>query len=163
MKKLTKHYSQHMYLFVIYGLFIVCLLGIFFLFTYHHYKKNTLEDASKDLENMCASVENSVEMQLDTRSSISMNLVYSNAIKTNFKEFSDIYRKKTITNSERVTSHDRIDAIHDIITAIIGAYQSASAINLYSKMCIRDRSFTELPTQISNRSSGTQNAARSSS
>ena len=132
MKKLTKHYSQHMYLFVIYGLFIVCLLGIFFLFTYHHYKKNTLEDASKDLENMCASVENSVEMQLDTLSTISMNLVYSNAIKTNFKEFSDIYRKKTITNSERVTSHDRIDAIHDIITAIIGAYQSASAINLYS-------------------------------
>lgn len=132
MKKMTKHYSQHMYLFVIYGLFILSLLCIFFLFTYHHYKTNTLEEASRDLENMCASVENSVEIQLDNLSTISMNLVYSNAIKTNFREYSDLYQKKYITASDKVTSRERIDAIHDIITAIIGAYQSASAINLYT-------------------------------
>lgn len=131
-KKPTKHYSQHMYLFVIYGLFILCLLGIFFLFTYRHYKANTLEEASRDLENMCASVENSVEIQLEHLSTISMNLVYSNAIKTNFRDFSDLYRKKYTTARDRVTSQDRIDAIHDIVTALIGAYQSASAINLYS-------------------------------
>jgi two-component system sensor histidine kinase YesM len=84
---MAKHYSQHMYLFIIYSLFILCILCIFFFFTYRHYKKNALENAAKDLENMCASVENSVEIQLDDISTISMNLVYSNTIKTNFKEF----------------------------------------------------------------------------
>lgn len=64
-KKTTKHYSQKMYLFVIYGLFILLLLGIFFFFTYTHYRKNALEEARKDLENMCASVEDSVETQLN--------------------------------------------------------------------------------------------------
>ncbi|WP_235839243.1 cache domain-containing sensor histidine kinase [Clostridium sp. Marseille-P2415] len=132
MKKMAKRYSQHMYLFVIYGFFILCLLGIFFFFTYRHYQKNTLEEAAKDLENMCASVKNSVEIQLDNISTISMNLVYSNAVKTNFKEFSDIYRKRDITAGELVASRDHIEAIHDIITAIIGAYQSAAAINLYT-------------------------------
>ena len=131
MKKMTKHYSQHMYLFVIYGLFILCLLCIFFFFTYRHYKINALENAAKDLENMCASVENSVEIQLDNISTISMNLVYSNAIKTNFKEFSDISRKNYISTGQLVASRDHVEAIHDIITAIIGAYQSAAAINLY--------------------------------
>lgn len=77
-----------MYLFVIYGLFILLLLGIFFFFTYTHYRKNALEEARKDLENMCASVENSVETQLNNISTISMNIVYSNAVKSNFKEFS---------------------------------------------------------------------------
>lgn len=132
MKKMTKHYSQHMYLFVIYGLFILCLLGIFFLFTFQHYRKNALEEASRDLENMCASVGNSVEVQLDNISTISMNLVYSNAIKTNFREFSDLYHKPYATGNDLVASHNNIEAIHDIITAIIGAYQSAAAINLYT-------------------------------
>lgn len=132
MKKRIRHYSQHLYLFIIYSLFILCLLGVFFSFTYQHYKKNALENAAKDLENMCASVENSVETQLDDISTISMNLVYSNAIKTNFKEFSDISRKNYVTAVQMVDSRNHVEAIHDIITAIIGAYQSASAINLYN-------------------------------
>lgn len=132
MVKLTKHYSQHMYLFVIYGLFILCLLGIFFIFTYHHYEKNTLEEAARDLENMCSSIENSVETQLDSLSSISMNLVYSNAIKANFKEFSTLHSKEEITPGELVVYRSNTENIHDIITAIIGAYQNASAINLYT-------------------------------
>ncbi len=131
MKKRMRRYSQHMYLFIIYSFFILCLLCVFFFFTYRHYKKNALENAAKDLENMCASVGNSVEIQLDDISTISMNLVYSNAIKTNFKEFSDISRKNYITAVQLVDSRDHVEAIHDIITALIGAYQSAAAINLY--------------------------------
>lgn len=131
MKKMAKHYSQHMYLFIIYSLFILCILCIFFFFTYRHYKKNALENAAKDLENMCASVENSVEIQLDDISTISMNLVYSNTIKINFKEFSNISRKNYITASQRVASRNYVESIHDIITAMIGAYQSAASINLY--------------------------------
>lgn len=121
-----------MYLFVIYGLFILTLLGIFFVFTYRHYQKNALEESSRDLENVCASVGNSIETQLDNLSSISMNLVYSNAIKTNFKEFSKLYQESGTSPSNLVSSQEKARAIHDIITAMIGAYQNASAINLYT-------------------------------
>ena len=78
MKKITRHYSQTLYLFVIYGSFILVLLGIFFTYTYSHYRENTLEESKRSLENMCASITNSVEAQLDSLSSISMNIVYSN-------------------------------------------------------------------------------------
>lgn len=132
MKKRGKRYSQHIYLFVIYGFFIVCIMSIFFLFTYKHYQKNAKEDASKDLNNMCASVKNSVELQLNNLSILSMNLVYSNAIKTNFREFSELSKKRYITPREIVASHDHVRTIQDIITAMIGAYQSAASINLYT-------------------------------
>ncbi|WP_243109993.1 sensor histidine kinase [Clostridium sp. E02] len=132
MKKRMKRYSQHIYLFVIYGFLILCLMSVFFLFTYDHYQKNAREEAAKDLNNMCASVKNSVELQLDNLSTISMNLVYSNAIKTNFREFSELSQKRYITPREMVASHDHVKAIQDVITAMIGAYQSAASINLYT-------------------------------
>lgn len=130
--KSARHYSQAMYLFVIYSIFILTLLGIFFIFTYTHYQKTALEEASRDLENMCASVENSVKTQLDNISTISMNVVYSNAIKKNFKEFSSSYKREEETPEDIVTSREKAMAIHDIVTAIIGAYQTASGINLYT-------------------------------
>lgn len=132
MKKITRHYSQTLYLFVIYGFFILTLLGIFFTYTYSHYRENTLEDSKRSLENMCASINNSVEVQLDDLSTLSMNIVYSNMIKTNFREFSDSYRKADEDTSEIVSSRHSAEVIHDIVTAMIGAYQSASEIKLYA-------------------------------
>lgn len=132
MKKNTKRYSQKTYLFVIYGLFILLLLNIFFIFTYSHYQKNALEESTKDLENMCASVKNSVEAQLDNISTISMNIVYSNAIKTNFIEFSNLSQQNGSNAEDLVASREKAMTIHDIVTAMIGAYQSASQITLYT-------------------------------
>ena len=132
MKNSGKQYSQKWYLFIIYGLFILILLVIFFVFTYNHYRKNALMDASKDLENMCASVESSVRIQLDSISSISMNIVYSNAIKMNFREFSTTYQRDGTAPADQAASREKAMAIHDIVTAMIGAYQSASEINLYT-------------------------------
>lgn len=131
-KKSEKQYSQKWYLFIIYGLFILVLLAIFFTFTYTHYRRNALKDASKDLENMCASVESSVRTQLDSLSSISMNIVYSNAIKMNFREFSTSYQRNGTAPVNQADSREKAMAIHDIVTAMIGAYQSASEINLYT-------------------------------
>jgi len=132
MKKISRRYSQTLYLFVIYGTFTLALLGIFFTFTYSYYRNNILENAKNTQENICASVHNAIEAQLDNLSTISMNIVYSNAIKTNFKQFS-MYYQKTGKNPEMlVASHEKAMAIHDIVTAIIGAYQSASNIKLYT-------------------------------
>lgn len=129
---MQKRYSQKMYLFIIYGIFILILLGIFFVFTYTHYKSNMLTEAKKDSENLCVSVNNSIETQLDNLSTISMNIVYSNAIKTNFKEFSHLYQQTGNDPSTAIASREKAQAIHDIVTAIIGAYQTASDIKLYT-------------------------------
>lgn len=132
MKKSTNSYPQRWYLFIIYGLFILSLLVTFFVFTYTHYRNNALKEASKDLENMCSSVGNSVEIQLDNLSSISMNIVYSNAIKSNFKKFSDLYENSGSRPGNLAASREKAMTIQDIVTAIIGAYQSASEVNLYT-------------------------------
>ena len=132
MAKSPKRYSQKMYLFTIYGFFILILLCIFFTFTYTYYKNNTIAEAKKDSENLCVSLSNAVTTQLDNMSTISMNIVYSNAIKNNFKEFSYMYRQ-TGTNPEAlIASREKVTAINEIVTAIIGAYQSASEIKLYT-------------------------------
>ncbi len=81
---------------------------------------------------MCASVESSVRTQLDSISSISMNIVYSNAIKMNFREFSTTYQQDGTAPLDQAASREKAMAIHDIVTAMIGAYQSASEINLYT-------------------------------
>lgn len=132
MKKITRHYSQTLYLFVIYGSFILVLLGIFFTYTYSHYRENTLEESKRSLENMCASITNSVEAQLDSLSTISMNIVYSNMVKTNFREFSSAFQRTGEDQAEIVSSRQSAEVIHDIVTAMIGAYQSASYIRLYN-------------------------------
>ena len=107
------------------------LLGIFFTYTYSHYRENTLEESKRSLENMCASITNSVEAQLDSLSTISMNIVYSNMVKTNFREFSSAFQRTGKDQAEIVSSRQSAEVIHDIVTAMIGAYQSASYIRLY--------------------------------
>lgn len=80
---------------------------------------------------MCASITNSVEVQLDSLSTISMNIVYSNMVKTNFREFSSAFQRTGEDQAEIVSSRQSAEVIHDIVTAMIGAYQSASYIRLY--------------------------------
>ena len=135
MKNITffkKRHSQKLYLFFIYGIFISILLGIFFCVTYSYYKSNIIAEAKRDSENLCTSVTNAVETQLDNLSTISMNIVYSNAIKTNFKDFSNFYRQTGNDPSALVASREKAEAIQEIVTAMIGAYQSASEIKLYT-------------------------------
>ena len=154
MNKITKHYSQTLYLFTVYGSFILVLLGIFFAVTYYKYMVNIRNEAARSLENMCASISNAVETQLDSLSAISLNIVYSNLIKSNFKDFSNNYNtfqeqnqtfaqpeslsfpKGTAAQEESSTpnsaARENAETIHHVVTAMIGAYQSASDIRLYT-------------------------------
>lgn len=91
-----------------------------------------MEDAGNNLETMCASVKNSVELQLDNISTISINIVYSNAIKSNFKDFSNINGDDDKDLTRIAASHQKMTAIAEIVSAMIGAYQSASEIKLYT-------------------------------
>lgn len=121
-----------MYLFGIYGILILILLSTFFACFYHYYTKNLYREAQRKSEDLCASVSSFVSSGLDNMSTISMNIVYSNAIKSNFKEFSKAYQNSPIPLDDFSNSRDSILAIYDIITAIIGPFQSVSQVNLYS-------------------------------
>ncbi len=140
MIKITKHYSQTLYLFTVYGFFVLVLLGIFFIFTYFEYKKNVLYDAKRGLENMCASISDSLDTQLDHLSAISLNIVYSNLIKSNFQDFTDTYQKAenpaqddpSGSMNHILDSRKNAETIHNVVTAMIGAYQTASEIRLYT-------------------------------
>jgi two-component system sensor histidine kinase YesM len=61
-----------------------------------------------------------------------MNIVYSNAIKKNFTNFVKNNATGTIKLDKFSESRDNILAIYDIITAIIGPFQSAAQVNLYT-------------------------------
>ena len=87
MKKSPDIIHRHSIFLLYMALLSWCCWG-FFTYTYSHYRENTLEESKRSLENMCASITNSVEAQLDSLSTISMNIVYSNMVKTNFREFS---------------------------------------------------------------------------
>lgn len=133
MKPLIRHrYSQKTYLFIVYGSFILILLAIFFFFTYNHYYTTTFEEVKKDNLNLSTSIADAIDTQLDNLSTISLNVVYSNAIKTNFSEFSKLYPNADHSVEDLTSSWDRVRYLHDTITAIIGAYQSASQVNLYT-------------------------------
>ena len=60
-----------------------------------------------------------------------MNIVYSNAIKNNFTSFAKNSDDK-IEPEKFFPYRENVLAIYDIITAIIGPFQSASQVNLYT-------------------------------
>lgn len=136
------YYSQKIYLFLIYGLLVVVLLSLFFVSFYSYYSKNIYKDAKTKSETLCASVHKSISAELTNMSTISMNIVYSNAIKKNFTSFSKNNTSKIELENYPV-SRDNVLAIYDIITAIIGPFQSASQVNLYTLngICIGSGAF----------------------
>ncbi|NLP34194.1 MAG: sensor histidine kinase, partial [Clostridiales bacterium] len=127
-----RSYTQNMYLFFIYGLFILVLLTTFFTYFYRYNKSLLYDEAQRKSVDLCASISSSISTELDNMSTISMNIVYSNAIKSNFKEFAKTYRYSQVSLDNMFDSRDSILAIYDIITAIIGPFQSVSQITLYS-------------------------------
>ncbi|HHX12422.1 MAG TPA: histidine kinase [Clostridiales bacterium] len=131
MKK-RKNYSQNMYLFIVYGFFIMILLTAFFSYFYRYNKNMLYEEARRKSEDLCSSIGSSVNTELNNMSTVSMNILYSNAIKSNFIEFSNTYRYSQVSLDNILDSRDRIIAIYDIVTAIIGPFQTVPQVNLYS-------------------------------
>lgn len=127
-----KLYSQKMYLFILYGLLLTIILSIFYVYFYMSYSKNIVQDAKKKSENLCASISNSISTELDNLSTISMNIVYSNAIKENFSTFTKYHDDSLLQDSVSFSFRENALVIYDIITAIIGPFQSASQVNLYT-------------------------------
>lgn len=126
------YYSQKTYLFFIYGLLVTTLLSIFFICFYSFYKDNIVSDSKIKSESLCTSIQNSLNSELNNMSTISMNIVYSNALKKNFTSFYKNYNSNELNTSTFSTSRENVLLIYDIITAIIGPFQSATQVNIYT-------------------------------
>lgn len=126
------YYSQKRYLFFIYGILVTVLLSIFFICFYSFYRTSILKDSKIKSESLSASILNSLTTELNNISTISMNVVYSNAIKKNFTSFSHEYNSYDTNTSTFLNSRENVLSIYDIVTAIMGPFQSAMQINLYT-------------------------------
>ena len=124
--------SQRTRLFLVYGNFMLLVLVFLFLYIYCFNRQNVQKEVAVKQTNICASIRDSVKTKLDNMSTISLNLVYSSAIRKNFSSFAAYTGKKNVSKRETLQSWDNIKAIYDTITAIIGPYQSASQVNLYT-------------------------------
>ena len=130
MKKL--HISQRLCLFLVYGGFTIAALAFLFAYIYRFNSQNMLKDATVKQANICASLRDSVKTELDEMATISLNLVYSSAIRKNFSSFASYAEKGSQNKDDVLHSRDNAEAIYDVITAMIGSYQSASQVNLYT-------------------------------
>lgn len=125
-------FSQCTRLFCVYGTLILFVLIVLFSYIYYYNRQNVLKEAAVKQTNICASVRASVKTELDNLSTISLNLVYSSAIRTNFSSFVSYTGKTNQSKEDILRSRDNAKAIYDVITAMIGSYQSASQVNLYT-------------------------------
>lgn len=133
MKRQRKHcISQRTRLFLVYGNFILLVLIFLFSYIYYFNRQNVQREAAIKQENICASLRDSVKVELDNMSTISLNLVYSSAIRKNFSSFAAYTEKKNVSKQETLQSWNNAEVIYDAITAMIGSYQSAAQVNLYT-------------------------------
>lgn len=128
----TKLRSQKMNLFLYYALLILIILSVCFSIFYIYYRENIYQEASTQSNNLCASISSSMVSELDKISTISMNIIYSNTIRKNFKDIQNIHYEQTQLDENYAFSRESVLNIYDTITAIIGPFQSATQINLYT-------------------------------
>lgn len=129
----NKLLSNRLYLFIVFGSFTTILVLVFCLYSFTYNKNNLLESIDNELNIVNTSTCSSLINNVNQLSTISMNVVYSNGIKSNFKEFTKYYPKIDSTNDiNYVSTRENVLAISDYIFAMIGPVQSTSRVNLYS-------------------------------
>lgn len=124
--------SNRFYLFAVIGSFSLILLISFFIYLYSVFKTNLYDSKNRELNTIINSTSSSIEDRLNSMSNISMNIVYSNSIISKFKDLSDTYPNATIDEQAMIKSRTQLAEIADYVFAMIGAFQTASQINIYS-------------------------------
>ena len=120
-------------MFFVFGMFSTILVLVFCLYSFSYNKNNLLKSIDNELDIVNTSTCSSIVQNVDQLSTISMNVIYSNGIKSNFKEFTQYFPNIDSPNGENyVSTREKVLAISDYIFAMIGPVQSTSRVNLYS-------------------------------
>ncbi|MCH4040356.1 MAG: histidine kinase [Eubacteriales bacterium] len=131
MKHSQRQISQRFLLFISYGTLTVFLLSLFMVYTYHYSRRNLITEAESKMSSLSSSVLKSTDDEMDKLATVSMNIVYSTAIREDFRKYSKTYAEEDGNPSAQVQANDTMNQLSEIITAIIGSYQSVTSIRLY--------------------------------
>ena len=129
----NKLLSNRLYLFLVFGSFTTILVLVFCLYSFSYNKNSLLKLIDNELNIVNSSTSSSLIENVNQLSTLSMNVIYSNGIKSNFKEFTKYYPNIDTQNDENyVSTREKVLAISDYIFAMIGPVQSTSRVNFYS-------------------------------
>jgi two-component system sensor histidine kinase YesM len=104
------------------------ILALCFAFFYAFFSLYLSESVSSSHKNLCSSISGAVDAEMLKMNTVSMNVVYSNLISENFRDYMGLGRSKPGS----VGKWKSASAIFDMIWAIIGPFQTVSQVNVYS-------------------------------
>ncbi len=120
--------SYRLYLFYTFSIFIVIILSVFFVLSYYRNAQDIYTSEQQEIKVYADSVVNSLEQEMDTMSAISMNIVYSNAVRDSFNQFN----RTTVQNTNDITARKEAWNLSDYIFITFGAFQRVRQVNMYS-------------------------------
>lgn len=104
------------------------ILALCFSFFYAFFSVYCDESVSGSQANLCSSLSGAVDAEIQKMNTVSMNIVYSNLISENFRNYMGSGRGAP----ETVGKWKSAGAIFDLIWSIIGPFQTVSQVNIYS-------------------------------
>ena len=104
------------------------ILAVCFSFFYAFFSVYCDESVSSSHMNLCSSISGAVDAEILKMNTVSMNVVYSNLISENFRDYLGFNR----SSPGAVGKWKSAGAIFDMIWAIIGPFQTVSQVDIYS-------------------------------
>lgn len=127
--------SYRLYLFYIFSSFVIVIISVFFLLSYYRNVQSIYASQQKEIRVYADSVADNLTQEMDVLSTISMNIVYSNAVRDSFNQFIETVNSGTAMRDNRNTTidvHNKAWNLSDYIFITFGAFQKIRQVNLYS-------------------------------
>ncbi len=127
--------SYRLYLFYIFSSFVIVIISVFFLLSYYRNVQSIYASQQKEIRVYADSVADNLTQEMDVLSTISMNIVYSNAVRDSFNQFIETVNSGTAMRDNRNTTidvHNKAWNLSDYIFITFGAFQKVRQVNLYS-------------------------------
>lgn len=115
-------------LFITFSLVICLILLACFSLFYGYFSVYCSETVSLTQINLCSSISDSIDSQIQQMNTVSMNVVYSKQVAENIRDYLSI--RDTEAGSTALWRD--ASAVFDALWAIIGPFQTVSQVNLYS-------------------------------
>lgn len=133
MGKRTKTIQKN--LFFTYSLIIIMVLAVFVSFFYFWVSNLLKEKAFEDIANLSVSTSNNLDAEIQKMDHVSMNVLYSNAVKDRFityiKDPDKVAHTLSKANSENDAYINNTKELIDVLFAIIGPNRPVQQIYLY--------------------------------
>lgn len=127
--------SYRLYLFYIFSSFVIAIISVFFLLSYYRNVQSIYASQQKEIRVYADSVADNLTQEMDVLSTISMNIVYSNAVRDSFNQFIETVNSETSMRNGKdstIDVHNKAWNLSDYIFITFGAFQKVRQVSLYS-------------------------------